>query len=1404
MPPPDHYTPPFYHAHAPHAPHPLSNSSSSQQLHHSAEQNQPLHSHQSHSSHEPTSPAAPKRSNPLVPWAIWSRRPHDPAHAPGIIISPNAKPPPSIIEQALELPTPPQTPILPTQELEPAIQNSAPQPQPEIDAEVESTPSSSTAASSSVTETTDRDTPAVGSPISSVTSLSASLEISAKSSIPVSSTIPDSPSVLSTSPASVPSAPVHTAPTSTTPTPAPPKKSWAALLQSSTPTGASSSGRPRLPTSSVVGISISASALSAPQTPTSQSHFAHPALALPHAKRAELLNLLTSPPPPSTGDAPLIRPRGLINSGNMCFANSVLQVLVYCPPFHRLFTELARFGFGFRASEKEGKGPTPLVDAVVEFVREFSVTPAPKAKVTVTVNSKGGKGKGKEREEHEETDEEDGESFLPSYVYDAMKEKTVFDGMRSGQQEDAEEFLGFFLDALEEELLAVVQALTVPPPAKKTKPKAKKENGVEEREVEEEKEDGWLEVGKRNRMVVTRTVKAAETPITRLFGGKVRSTLKAPGHKDSVTVEAWRALRLDIQPDSIKTLPDALAHMAAPQTLELDPPRHASMQHLLEAVPPVLVVHLKRFCYDKDVGGVVKIGKEVHWGDELEVGGDIMAPTLKRAPPARYKLFGAIQTKTSGGASRGTGKKGGSRGRGGGNQSNRGRGGRANGSAPTIKAAPVLEEKVQAADSTPATDGDDDADVCWICAEPVKYYSVSECNHRTCHVCALRLRALYKKTDCTFCKEPQSTVIFTVSPDALFASYAPESISFKDTKLSIFFETQEMMEETLILLRFNCPDSDCAYIGNGWGDLKLHVRATHGKLMCDLCIRSKKVFAHEHALYPPNILSAHLPSMHHRPHGKPVPKDQIEGGVHPLCEFCRECFFGDDELYAHMREKHEECFICKRNEVRDQYFQNYESLENHFNRAHHPCTQSQCLVRKFVVFNTPLDLQAHMVDEHGSDMSSRDKKHALRVQAEFEFEEVGVGGRHGRRDRGHRDRDREPPPHQRQAQQENGPAPSAPPPGVVRPPGPGRRREGFGASLTVDGPSAPSPQNATPQQSRPPSPPRGDIDPEIAERHAMFIARLQSLAANPGNGVPVVKAAIRGYRSSESSAKDLISTIWNVLDQNLEHTASIVNAFVDLLDQEDKKTDLLASWKGFEVEQRRQFPDLIPTAVASGSAAYAAITTGRVLNAKHATATRSSQRSSRQVWDRVAQAAGSSLAANQTHTSRPVDRFPALPSSSGPSNTAAHRGSGQRNTPWSASSSGYRPSGPMPTPAQASSTHLTIIPNPQSSQPSSGRNTPKQPPPKLSNALFPELPTAASTRPKATVSGNVSLQKILGNPAPPVVPAWAAGGSNSNPGTPTGQAGEGGDGDASAAPGKGKKGKGKQKQTLFTLGSFPT
>jgi hypothetical protein len=68
--------------------------------------------------------------------------------------------------------------------------------------------------------------------------------------------------------------------------------------------------------------------------------------------------------------------------------------------------------------------------------------------------------------------------------------------------------------------------------------------------------------------------------------------------------------------------------------------------------------------------------------------------------------------------------------------------------AVPLVAAPSLA----IADPSPSTADTTEAELCFICAEPVQLYSVAPCNHRTCHVCAIRLRALYKKKECTFCK----------------------------------------------------------------------------------------------------------------------------------------------------------------------------------------------------------------------------------------------------------------------------------------------------------------------------------------------------------------------------------------------------------------------------------------------------------------------------------------------------------------------------------------------------------------------------------------------------------------------------------------------------------------------------
>jgi hypothetical protein len=268
----------------------------------------------------------------------------------------------------------------------------------------------------------------------------------------------------------------------------------------------------------------------------------------------------------------------------------------------------------------------------------------------------------------------------------------------------------------------------------------------------------------------------------------------------------------------------------------------------------------------------------------------------------------------------------------------------------------------------------------------------------------------------------------------------------------------------------------------------------------------------------------------------------------------------------------------------------------------------------------------------------------------------------------------------------------------------------------------------------------------------------------------------------------LISTTWTILGERLEPTASIINALVDILDEEEKKQQLLAAWKGFEIEvgfllyvvclrlsisqQRRQFPDLVPNTSGSG---YAGIASGRVLNVKHSSGSRSASQSSRQVWDRVAQAASSSSTRLPPPRPTPAPQFPALPA-------ASSRQSGQRITPWSASARGA-----APVPASSSTSKAS-----QS----------RAPLPKLNKELFPELPSSANARARPVVSGNTSLKNILGTGPTPNQAAWGSGNGSNTPPNVEAPADEGAT--TATAGGKGKKGKGKQKQTLFTLGSFPT
>ncbi|KAF8321168.1 cysteine proteinase [Clavulina sp. PMI_390] len=370
--------------------------------------------------------------------------------------------------------------------------------------------------------------------------------------------------------------------------------------------------------------------------------------AIDTASNVPPLHVILTTAPSAPVPAPLTRPRGLVNTGNMCFANVIMQGLLYTPHFYKLMTVIGR-------TVPANLGRRALMDATVDFLREFplesSVSPPERPPTS-------GKSTPLTTDQLRQMSWQQ-DSFIPQGLYDAMMENKRFEHMRSGRQEDAEEFLGHFLDTLHEEMLAILTRLQAnPPPASATwaanaGASALAPAGDDAREVErplspsETEGNGWLEVGKKNKVSQTRVTKARESAITSIFGGKLRSTLHTPGTgKDSVTLEPYQHLQLDIKPDYVTSIEEALKHLTEPETVQVHAPNRSGMvdakkQMLIETLPPILIVHLKRFEYDMR-GGVQKSSKPLLYKTTLEIPKEVLAPNQQGVPPPRYRLYGVV------------------------------------------------------------------------------------------------------------------------------------------------------------------------------------------------------------------------------------------------------------------------------------------------------------------------------------------------------------------------------------------------------------------------------------------------------------------------------------------------------------------------------------------------------------------------------------------------------------------------------------------------------------------------------------------------------------------------------------------------------------------------------------------
>ncbi|KAL2261660.1 hypothetical protein VTK26DRAFT_3675 [Humicola hyalothermophila] len=577
------------------------------------------------------------------------------------------------------------------------------------------------------------------------------------------------------------------------------------------------------------------------------------------------------------------------------------------------------------------------------------------------------------------------------------------------------------------------------------------------------------------------------------------------------------------------------------------------------------------------------------------------------------------------GRARGRGGRG--RGRGGDGARGRGRGGRggAQHNAQHPPAEPASEEAEPKSKSssfkvknhTQDENADGDVEVCFICANPITHYSVAPCTHITCHICALRLRALYKNKDCPHCRQPAPFVIFTDDGLKKFEDYTSADITSTDDNIGIKYASEDIVGDTVLLLRYNCPDDECDFAGLGWPDLHRHVRSVHHKKMCDLCTRHKNVFTHEHDMFTDKALTEHMR------HGddKPGAVDQTGFRGHPLCGFCGARYYDADKLYEHCRNKHERCFICDRNDARQpHYYRDYNELEEHFKRDHFLCMDRECLEKKFVVFGSEMDLKAHQLSEHGASMAKgRDARTValsnFNLRERYEERRAGSSAREQRR--------RDPDPNaealpvssaqplrrdelafQRQmallsgASQQAASTPSRPPPrGPAPQPQPPRLPPGQSIIDSIDRLSVTDVSSLTPEQ-------RASLT-----RHGAVIERASNLLGNDATKMATFRSHISAYNKGPMTPEQLIDAFFALFSETSSTAlGTLVREVADLFEDKKKGEALRKAWQNWRAinEDYPSLPGLGgmrgATTATSGWAAAAAGSPSSQASTAHAAA----------------------------------------------------------------------------------------------------------------------------------------------------------------------------------------------------------
>lgn len=547
----------------------------------------------------------------------------------------------------------------------------------------------------------------------------------------------------------------------------------------------------------------------------------------------------------------------------------------------------------------------------------------------------------------------------------------------------------------------------------------------------------------------------------------------------------------------------------------------------------------------------------------------------------------------------------------------------------------------------------------------------------------------------------------------------------------------------------------------------------------DLCTRNKKVFTHEHELFTQNQLRRH----ERKGDDTPGAEDQSGFKGHPECGFCKTRFYGDDELYEHCRDKHERCHICDRqSEGRNhQYYINYDALEEHFRKDHYLCLDKECLDKKFVVFESMVDLKAHQLEAHPGGLTKdarRDARHIdlstfdYRAPYQPQRERRGAGrGRNPNADplpvSSAQPLRRDELAYQRQMAIQSAQSVST---------------RTFGGQLTR--PQAP-PQPAAPARQPAPAaplPPIENLDlgaaptpstPQDQARqiaHQAVLDRAAGLLRNDALKLNTFRTKVSEYRKSNITANNLIESFFSLFDAPPSDLGKLIKELAHIYEDDAKRTGLLQAWNDWRAINE-DYPALPgPSGTSPLTTSLGGTGGKRVLKLKSSTA-----QSSRGVAGNRSSLAGFlNSGRSPAINTNAVNLFPPLSSSRGKSSVPG-------TTPWASTTA--------PTPRITTASRSSPLP--------SRGSTPLRPSPSASSSAeaFPSLPPAP--KPNVLMAGLTRGTVRWEDRGRPTTNAWASGVGSGDPTPAEAEAEE----SESGRKGKGKgKGKGKKGQTLFHFG----